>query len=188
MVLKHRRHAKRRGRAHLHKERSTSTTLATWHMYGCPHCAAGRCGTGHHESQSTVDRVGATIRMALCFLAPAARTDASCPVLHLYDKEWQAVWALLVEIKALKKQVVEWCVSKIVEAGYRGEWVCLQSDGEASRTAIKSAVGAARVGRTGLIRSFVRESQANGACEEGINVFHRQMRTFKHHCPSTIVG
>ena len=71
-------------------------------------------------------------------------------------------------------------MARLDEAGYRGEWVCLKSDGESSIVAMQKAVGEARVGRTGIIKFPVRGSQANGACEAAIKVFQGQLRTFKH--------
>ena len=60
-----------------------------------------------------------------------------------------------------------------MKGGHCGERVTLKSDGEVSIVALKNAISASRIGKTGLIESPVRESKANGAAEAAINVLFR---------------
>ena len=146
----------------------------------CPHCVAGKGVSGHHRHGEKDDRIGVTISFDYCFMSSAERSDSCCSVLIMFDNVLETIWALPVTTKGPNKAVVDWCVSKLDEAGYRGQPITLKSDGEPAVTALGKAIAVARIGATPLIEAPVRESKGNGAVEAAVKVFAGQLRTFKH--------
>ena len=96
----------------------------------CPHCVAGRGIAGHHVTHAEGKKLGITISMDYCFLVPMERSQHVCPVLVVYDGDLEAIWALPVVAKGPTKVAVDWLVSRLDEAGYRGQRITLKSDGE----------------------------------------------------------
>ena len=146
----------------------------------CPHCVAGKGVSVHHRLGNKEDRIGVTISFDYCFMGSAERSDSCCPVLIMFDNVLETIWALPVTAKGPSKAVVDWCVCKLDEAGYRGRPITLKSDGDAAVTSLRKAIAVARVGASPLIESPVRESKGNGAVEAAVKVFAGQLRTFKH--------
>ena len=74
--------------------------------------------------------------------------EGIAPVMVMYGNLSGAIWALGVASKELDTCVVDYVVSKLDFAGYRGQRVALKSEGEPAIVALKTAVAATRVGTT----------------------------------------
>lgn len=81
------------------------------------------------------------------------KSQHTCPVLVVYDLELEAIWALPVESNGPTKVAVDWVVGKLIEAGYHGQRITLQSDGESSVLAMKNAVAAGRTGYSSMVET-----------------------------------
>ena len=78
--------------------------------------------------------------------------------------------------RGASKHVVDSCVGKFDEAGYRWQPVTPKSDGETAITTLRKAIAAARTGTSPLVESPVRESKVNGADDSAVKLFSGHLR------------
>ena len=139
----------------------------------------------HMASTESDEKFGLTWDMDYAFMGDDEE-ESMIPTLVEYDEATGAIWAMPVTAKGPTEEAVKWSVAKMDESGYRSQKVTLKSDQEESIMAVKRAIAATRVAESVPIESPVRASKSNGRVENAIKVWHKQVRTIKHHVETRI--
>lgn len=141
----------------------------------CPVCVQAAGVHDHHRAHASEssELIGTTISLDYCFQGGQNNEEdmafqGNYTVLIMHDDSIDGIWALQVEAKGVRPEVIDWVMQRLEEAGHAGTEITLKTDQEESIVALKRAIASRRNARTTLIESQVRVSKTNAKVERAI--------------------